>query len=245
MLSLHARAFGDEIMDGSDYLDSEYGQTLRELEWINRFTNGYAPTLSAVKKTAELAGGRKIRILDIGYGYGDTLRRIYRWAKAQEIEVELHGIDLNPQAKRWAQSATPPDYQIDFRVGNAFDLRDEKFDLVINALMMHHLDDAKIVKLLRWMTANATLAWFINDLHRHPLAFYFTKLMAPILGFGRLVKNDAPLSIAKSFTSAEWRRYLGEAGVPDSAVSLRWHWAFRYGVFCRSEDARRTLRMNE
>ena len=45
-------------------------------------------------------------------------------------------------------------------------------DLVISSLLTHHLADAEIVDFLDWMETHARMGWFINDLHRHPLAYH-------------------------------------------------------------------------
>lgn len=236
-MSLRGRTYTEEIMDGDDYHEGEYQRCLEELEWINRLTSGYTPTLEAVERAYRLNGEEKLRVLDIGFGNGDTLRMIRRWADAKGFDIDLTGIDINPKAKRWAESATQPEMRIRFETADAFDV-DEEYDLIINALMMHHLNDDEIVRLLRWMTDHSRVGWFVNDLHRHPVAFHFARFFTKAFGFGRLVRNDAPLSVARSFRPEDWDHYLERAGIARSSVRLRWHWAFRYGLFCHSFDAK-------
>lgn len=226
-----ARSFQHEILDGGEFDRAEYETTLRQLEIINKLTRGYDPTLAAVHEVAKRAPGKTLRILDIGFGGGDTLRALARWARKAGIDLELTGVDLNPWAKDYAERVTPKDLGIRYVTGDVFDLRSPRpYDMIINALFMHHLGDRQVVDLLRWMSDHAALAWFINDLHRHPIAFYFIRHTTRLFGFNRLIRNDAPLSVARGFRSREWRNYLLEADLPLEQVSVRWHWSFRYGI---------------
>ena len=250
-LSIPIRKLDPEIMDGEDFSPREYEKTLEELELINRLTNGYQPTLQALddllqllQKTNRTDGKEKkkrnIRILDIGFGYGDTLRAISRWAEAKKIPVELIGVDLNPQARRLAEKATPDEMGIRYLTADVFKMPTVNggFDVIVNSLFMHHLRDQEIVRVLRWMTENAKLGWVINDLHRHPIAYHFIKHATKLTGFSRLICNDAPLSVERSFRRSDWRGYLAEAGLPESAVSIRWHFPFRYGLTCDTRELR-------
>jgi SAM-dependent methyltransferase len=254
--SIPTRLHDLEIMDGEDFSPYEYEKTLEELELINRLTNGYRPTLESIEKLLSAnrdTKKRNIRILDIGFGYGDTLRAISRWAKAKNIKVDLVGVDLNPQAREHAQKATSADANIRYITADIFKMpsvaptaeektsapvSDGGFDIVVNSLFMHHLRDHEIVRVLRWMTENSRLGWVINDLHRHPIAYHFIKHATKLTGFNRLICNDAPLSVARSFRRSDWRGYLAEAGIPESAVTIRWHFPFRYGILCDTHALR-------
>ena len=82
--------------------------------------------------------------------------------------------------------------------------------------------------MLRWMALNAAIGWFINDLHRHRLAYYSIRLLTAAFSGSYLVRNDAPLSVLRGFSRSEWSRLLASAGMEDSKVS--WEWAFRWLV---------------
>jgi hypothetical protein len=84
------------------------------------------------------------------------------------------------------------------------------------------------VPLLRGWQQQADVAVIINDLHRHLLAYYSIKYLTRWLGGSRLVQNDAPLSVARAFTRADWQRLLAQAGI--ERYELRWCWAFRWQV---------------
>ena len=229
MQSLAKRSYSLELMDSGGFKYEELKQTLEQLRLINVLTDGYRPTFHAIESL--LPKSRPVRILDLGFGYGDMLRKIYVWAKSHGIAVELTGVDINPWAVDIAQRATPPDMPIQFQARNIFDFRsDEKFDIIINSLFMHHLKDAEILKVIEWMQEHSEQGWFINDLHRHPVAYYFIKVFTRAFGFNRLIQNDAPLSVARSFSRVEWENYLLQAKIPLKQARIHWHWTFRYGV---------------
>ena len=108
-----------------------------------------------------------MHIVDAGSGGGDLLRQISACARRRAIAVELTGIDLSPNEARAAAESTPKKLGIAWVTGDALEYRPEKpVDIVVSSLLAHHLEDAEVVALLRWMEATAQVGWFINDLER-------------------------------------------------------------------------------
>jgi hypothetical protein len=99
-------------------------------------------------------------------------------------------------------------------------------DIIFSSLFCHHFTDVELIGQLRWMEAQAGLGWFINDLQRHPLAYYSIRLLTA--GFSRsyLVRHDAPLSVLRGFHRREWQALLEEAVT--GRYTLGWKWAFRW-----------------
>jgi hypothetical protein len=85
-----------------------------------------------------------------------------------------------------------------------------------------------LVGMLLWMKNNSSVGFFINDLHRQPLAYYFIKLATKLFSKSSLVKNDAPLSVLRGFKKKEWESIFERAGIQN--YSIKWKWAFRYLV---------------
>lgn len=213
-------------MDGKDLSFAEFQSCLRQLEWINRLSLGYRPTLRWLDRIAR--GRTTLSVLDVGSGHGDTLRRIALWARARGIAVELTGVDLNPWSEQAAALATPPNMPITYKTGDVFALDPARhFDVVVSALFAHHLDDTQLVRFLRWMQATARLGWFVNDLHRHKLPEWFLRTVFAAPGVNRLVRHDGPASFRRAMTRAEWQRALDAAGV---RARIAWHAPFRWGV---------------
>jgi hypothetical protein len=76
------------------------------------------------------------------------------------------------------------------------------------------------------MRSNSTIGFFINDLHRHPLAYHSIKWITKIFSKSYLVKNDAPLSVLRGFKRKEWKGLFQQAGIDN--YELQWKWAFRW-----------------
>ncbi len=229
---LATRSQQNELMDNPNIGFEEFQQTLSEIEKINQKTGSYRSTFKFLN---HLISNRHlqepIRILDIGFGNGDFLRRIYAWAKKREIKVELSGVDLNPWSKKAAEAANIDSFPIQYFTSNIFDFKTEKpCHLMINSFFTHHLSNEEIIQVMQWMTERALWGWFINDLHRHYLPYYFIRFYVRLLGYNRLVRHDAPLSVARSFTRKDWKDLIKLSGLEKSHLNLSWHWPFRYGV---------------
>ena len=164
----------------------------------------------------------KLRIVDVGCGGGDMLRRIARWADRRGQQVELTGIDLNPHAARAAESLTPPAFagRIRYITGDAF-AHTEPVDVVLSSLFTHHLEDEEIVRYLAWSERTAQMGWFINDLCREAIPCRFFPLLARILRWHRFVVHDGPVSFRRSFREADWTHLTQQARLPLDKIQLR------------------------
>jgi 2-polyprenyl-3-methyl-5-hydroxy-6-metoxy-1,4-benzoquinol methylase len=217
-----------ELMDAPMDFDAFHGY-LKTLSMINRLTLAYQPTLRWL--AGVLPAGQPASILDVGSGGGDMLRCIWKWSARHKIKLNLTGVDLNPLAKQSAEQDSSAGRHIRFETANIFELDSNlRADFIISSLFAHHLTDEEIIRFIHWMNTHAARGWFINDLHRHPLPYYFIKYFTRIFGFNRMVQHDAPLSVARAFTRVDWRRLLTTAGVPPDRACIRWHFPFRYCI---------------
>lgn len=215
-MSLAERAIAEERMDAEDLPAEVLAAVLRDLAQVNAVTLAGRPTLAFLAKAIPKA--TPARVLDVGFGDGDMLRRIARWAERSGRNVELVGIDLNPNSAPAARARTPAALAIDYRTGDYADLAGERWDVVISSLVAHHMTHAQLVAFLRFMEANARRGWFVNDLHRHALAHRGFPLLARLFGWHEIVRADGTLSIARSYRPAEWPPILAEAGIADARV---------------------------
>lgn len=232
MQDFSKRSTQSELMDNEAVSYAEFAQCLRHLAFINLLTLAYRPTRNWLKKNVRAASPQKtISIYDIGSGGGDMLRKIRQWS---DQEISLTGIDINPWSKKFAEEITPETRSIRFETADIFAVDSGlRPDFIISSLFTHHLDDKALIRFIRWMDLRAGQGWFINDLHRHPLPYYFIKA-AMFLPFNRLVRHDAPVSVARAFTAQDWRILLAAAGIPPERTRIKWFFPFRYGVSCRT-----------
>lgn len=228
------RAATPELMDTEDVAYADFRACLQDLARVNRLTLAYRPTLAFLDNmvaSGRAPPGRPLSILDAGCGFGDTLRRIDRWAQRRGVPVRLTGVDLSQHAMRAAAEATPPARPIRWLRADISTCRPEGgIDLIVSSLFAHHLDDRALIGFIAWMEATARIGWFVNDLHRHPLPYHAFRLWAGAARWHRFVRHDGPVSITRAFVPADWHRLLDEAGVPRGAAAVRWRMPFRLCV---------------
>jgi SAM-dependent methyltransferase len=194
---------------------------LRELARVNRWLLAYRPTLDWLNSLRLERLQQPIRILDIGCGYGDTLRRIEKWAHARRIAVELTGLDLHPDAASIAQEASRIGSRIEWITCDVFSYKPVRAPhLVVSSLFTHHLADDEVVRFLRWMESYASLGWFINDLSRAPIPYHLFRWFARIMRLHPFVQSDGPVSIARAFRAHDWRRLCAAAGLAESEYRI-------------------------
>ena len=230
-MNLTARATTPELMDDLALASDELRQNLDELETINTWLGGYQPVLGALARLrAHFPAGRPLRLADLGSGGGDTLRHVARWARRHKVPSQLVGIDANEFMLAYATAKSQAYPEIEYQQVNIFspEFAAQPFDVLTASLFCHHFTDDELVDLLRRWHQQAGLAVIINDLHRHPLAYYSIKYLTKLLGGSRLVQHDAPLSVARAFSRHDWVQLLARAGI--THYELRWCWAFRWQV---------------
>ena len=193
-----------------------YDRVLGDLDRVNAWTFARRPTLSFLARASR--GMARFRLLDVGFGHGDMLRAIARWAAKRGVSVELVGVDLNPRSEAAARAATPAGLPIAYRTGD-YAAVPGPFDFVVSSLVAHHMTDEQLRAFIRYMEGTAGRGWLINDLHRHAFAHRAYPLLARLLRVHRIVREDGRLSIARAFRPADWRAILAAAGLPGDGRS--------------------------
>jgi 2-polyprenyl-3-methyl-5-hydroxy-6-metoxy-1,4-benzoquinol methylase len=228
-MDLSRRSALPELMDDEVLDPAVYQRCINDLAAVNRVTLTHGVTLRwLTRATKVLPLGQRLAILDIAFGHGDLLRAIAKRFAKNGVAVALSGIDLNPRSAQAAQAATPPGQKISFLTRNIFDFEPaQKFDFIVSSQFTHHLNDADVVRLLRWCEDHAQRGWFITDLHRHIIPYYGFRLLARLMFWHKIVRYDGTISIARSFRRAEWRKLLDDAGI---TAEIRWRFPFRYSI---------------
>jgi len=228
MTSLTARAIADEQMDAPDLPAETYRQVLADLAKVNRATFSARLTLAFLKRA--LGDRRRFKLLDVGFGQGDMLRAIARWAEGRGVVADLVGVDLNPNSEIMAREATDRALPIRYLTGDYHDRAGEGWDFVVSSLVAHHMTPPELDAFLRFMEREAAVGWMVNDLHRHWLAYHGFPWLARLAGWHRIVREDGQLSIARSFRRADWRGLLEKAGVDRSGAKVVGRFPFRLCV---------------
>lgn len=214
---LATRAIAEELMDADDLDAGTYAAVVHDLAKVNTLTLARRPTINFLQSIKT----RRLKILDVGFGDGDMLRTIARWATKNAVDATLVGIDLNPRSALAANDATPSGVNIDYRTGDYADLAGEHWDVVISSLVAHHMTHGQLIAFVRFMEAESKAGWLINDLHRHGFAYLGFPLLATIMRWHPIVRHDGQLSIARSYRPQEWPAILEEAGVKGATVARK------------------------
>lgn len=223
------RSSQTEIMDDLEGTGPDWYQALRELKVINKFLGGNRLTLEGLSL---LIKGRhekeEITIADMGCGGGDMLLEIARWGRREGYKLRLLGVDANPHIIDYARDNTATYPEIEFLTVDIFSekFRQQQFDIVTCTLFTHHFENKLLIELISHLHKQVRLGLLINDLHRHPLAYYAIKAITAVASRSRMVQHDAPVSVLRAFSRKDWELILEKAGVEE--YHLYWRWAFRW-----------------
>jgi len=229
-MNLTNRSYQKELLDGDEIPFKDIEQNMRELEFINTHLGGHKITVAGLNK---LIGEQKeIHVCEIGCGGGDNLTALLKWCNKKNIKINFTGIDINQYCIEFAQKNILLKNHVEWIVSDYKKIKfAEKPDIIFSGLFCHHFTDEELVEQIKWMKENCTIGFFINDLQRNFLAYYSIKILTRLFSRSYLVKNDAPLSVARGFTKNEWINILKKAEV--ESIQIQWRWAFRYLITFR------------
>lgn len=222
-------------MDADDIPTSLLHKNLGELDILNRYMGGHAISMEGIKQLI-IDRHRVYHIADIGCGSGDVLKYIARWARSNSYNVQLTGVDKNPDAIEYLNhncSAYPEIKGVicDYR---DFLKAEYRVDIVHSALFCHHLGSKELIELFSALKQCVRLGFVMNDLHRSPVAYYSVWIMTRLLNGSALSRHDGPVSVLRAFTRDELKELLQAAEIKE--FFIRWRWAFRYLVVARTDD---------
>ncbi len=186
---------------------------LRNLRLINHYLGNYRNVLRGV---ARFAGKQNhFSLLDVGTGSGDVPRTIVQWARRAGLRARVSGLEANQIAVAQATDQTRPFGEISLVRGDGMTLpfRAASFDFVLASQLLHHYSEERIMALLRHWAPVARQGIIVSDLIRHPLPYYGIRLLTRLLTRNVMTLTDAPLSVRRGFTLAEWKKLLDAAEV--------------------------------
>ncbi len=227
------RSSDKELMDDLNCSGEVLNRTLTEIENINHWLGGDAITINGLNQIINNTPvPNPLSIADLGCGSGGMFKVINNWAKKHHIKVNLTGIDANPNVIEFARD-NYKDLNINFLALNILseDFKNQNYDIILCTLLLHHFHSEELAILIKQLKDQVRIALIVNDLHRHPIAYYSIKWLTGLFSRSEMVKFDAPLSVKRGFTRKELIEILKKAGIHD--YSLAWKWAFRWQLIIR------------
>jgi len=211
---------------------AELDQTLRELRVINRRLGGHTTSLRALDELLHRTGRGRDRdgtlsVLDVGGGSGDAAPAMVAWGARRGIDVRVTVADIHPQTVETARAHVAGVAGVEVLRADLFAVPEASYDVVHAALFLHHFDGDDAVRALAAMRRIARVGVVVNDLHRHPVPWALIRWITGACSRNRLIRADAPHSVARAFTADDWRRLGPAAGL---ALTWRRSWAWRWAV---------------
>jgi 2-polyprenyl-3-methyl-5-hydroxy-6-metoxy-1,4-benzoquinol methylase len=236
------RSLKTELIDEPGIPFSDWEICLHELNMVNTYLGGHKITVDGVKKILQdqldkpTLSEKYLTICEIGCGGGDNLKAIeshFKKITNEKIPLKFIGIDLNKACTDFA-SKNCAHLNAEFICSDYRDVFfSQKPDIIFNSLFCHHFTNTQLTEMLKWMKQNSVKGFFINDLQRHPFAYYSIKTLTRLFSRSYLVKNDGPISVLRGFHKNEWQQLLAASGI--TRYSIQWRWAFRYLVIVKNE----------
>ena len=208
-----------ELLDETNIQKDLLLKNLRELDILNRTTGGHAITLKGIKQI--ITDHTKIyRIVDLGCGSGDSLRAIADWARENNFNVQLTGVDMNADVIGYFTKHCSTYPEITSFTGDYLEFLDRNttVDIVHCSLFCHHLNDDELIKLFTYFSEKVTTGFVINDLQRKWLAYYSAWFFTRLLNGTILAKNDGPVSVLRAFKASELKYLLEKANIKNYII---------------------------
>ena len=228
MRNLAKRSYTKEFLDNDSIPFADIKQNMKELNIINTYFGGHSITIAGVKKILHHHPENKpVTICEIGCGGGDNLKAIEKWCIKNTVTATFIGIDIKAACIAFAKQQYPL-MKATWLTSNYHNINfgDNKPDIIFSSLFCHHFAEDDLSIMLLWMNENSSKGFFINDLHRHTIAYFFITVITWLFSKSYLVKNDAPLSVARGFKKSEWHIILKNIAL--TAYTINWKWAFRH-----------------
>jgi ubiquinone/menaquinone biosynthesis C-methylase UbiE len=231
MIDLSHRSYQKELMDAPGVPFRAMSDLLKDLNVVNTLLGGHGITARGLKKF--VTPQKEMTICEIGCGGGDNLFALYKFCLKKKITARFTGIDISKDCIDFAQERYPQ-FPCEWICSDyaAVDFNTNKPSVIFSSLFCHHFTDQELIRMLQWLRTNSQEGFFINDLHRHWLAYYSIKYLTRLFSRSYLMKKDACLSVARGFRKKEWENLLRQAGIDKQEV--KWQWAFRYLVTCKN-----------
>ncbi len=163
------------------------------LSLAHRLLGNHAAILRALRADSQRVG----RVLDIGCGHGELLRKVRR-----RLGADVVGVDLQPPLDSEACG-------VPIVKGNAVTDDLPGADVAVSVCMAHHLTDGELVGMIR-NVGRSCRRFVLLDLVRHRLPLTLFRSFSPLC-LPRVNVLDGSQSIRRAWTPVEFRALVGNA----------------------------------
>ncbi len=195
-----------ENLDNFELKGPELTETLESLGWINRWLGNHNFLLkeltALINKYPEQTN---FRIVDLGCGGGDVLRKIEKRFKAKSIHFDLIGIDANAHSLAYAKLQSSAQSCISFQHADilADDFRIPTCDILISSHFIYHFSDKGLAQFIQNNSANFKLGFINSGLRNSKVALFLFKYFSWLLPITNMAKLDGQQAIKSAFKKSQ------------------------------------------
>ncbi|MDQ6795228.1 MAG: methyltransferase domain-containing protein [Chloroflexota bacterium] len=209
-----------ELLDGPLDDPAALVGNLRDLSRVNRLLGGVSLSGRGLDALAgRLAdAGTAVSLLDVGTGGADIPLALLDDWRRRGRRLNVTAVDDRPEVLAAARVADPrasgaAGLTLEQADGRSLPYPDGSFDVAHCSLVLHHLEPADALTLLRELGRVARLGVVVNDLARGRMAWVGARLLAALGTGNRYSRKDGPLSVRRAYTIAEAHGMLAAAGL--------------------------------
>ncbi len=204
MIATRFRTHGEEILD-TEGLSERGHAILADLDRWNRLAGWYRfHTRQVALHWVALGRPTPFKVVDVGTGPGGLLAAIADWADAEDIPVELTGVDLNPGYAAMARARLGDRAVILEADATCLPAGDGAFHLGTSTLMMHHLPaDVRHAMVAEMGRVTRSVYLFDLEITLHGMVGF--ALISRLLGFRAETRHDGLLSVRRASTLSEFQ----------------------------------------
>lgn len=204
-----------ELMDRPQPVTEELASDLRNLRQLNRYFGSYALIEHFLRRW--ILPGSEIRVLDLATGSGDIPRLVVDYARRVGATVSVDAIDQQGSTLEIARGLSAGYPEITFLEADVFSFAegDDRYDLVLCSLALHHFGEEAAVQLLRRCRQLSRRFVLVSDLRRGLLAKVGVFLLTAFVFREAMTRIDARLSAERAFSFTEFHSLAVRAGWKD------------------------------
>ena len=208
-----SRSLEPEWLDRPELSQSDRRRGIADLRRVNGLLFGRRPVIASTLGALSGRSGRQL-VLDVAAGSGDVGAAIVRASKRRGLDVKIVALDRELShlliGREWGEVGTAV-----VASAEALPFRDRSFDLSLSSLFFHHLDREGKAKVAAEMMRVGSRGALIVDLLKSRWATVALRVLFPVLGIGRIAREDGLVSIARGWTMEEAGAFrAGPTGAP-------------------------------
>ena len=237
MIDFSSRYQGKEIMDGPEIVPGSFEKAYEDIHRCNVLLGGHKASFKEVKRLIISNKKKSYTIWDLGSGDGSTLRFLQKKLSSHFSNLDYHGFDLSELSVELAKRKSGSFPNIFFHHQDILQMgSSEKPDIIICNLTLHHFTNEDAEDLLISLSKLAKIGVVVNDLERHPMAYYLFKLFSIFFIKTSIARNDGLTSIRRSFRLSEFQEWA--KNIPGSVHRIYSQPMFRlvWVLECASND---------